>query len=54
MFAAPVNGTNPFVGAPACRARPLPGRLMKTCPETTFTTTDLPGTGGGGGGAAPR
>ena len=25
---------------------------MKTVPETTFTTTDLPGTGGGGGGGA--
>jgi hypothetical protein len=24
--------------------------LMKTSPETSFTTTDLPGTGGGGGG----
>ena len=25
---------------------------MKTSPDTTFTTTDLPGTGGGGGGGA--
>ena len=24
---------------------------MNTVPDTTFTTTDLPGTGGGGGGA---
>ena len=48
IFAAPVNGTKPF-GAVA-RARPLPGSLMKTRPETTFATTDLPGTGGAGGG----
>ena len=46
MFAAPVNGTKPLAG-PVARARPLPGFLMKTWPDTTFTTTDLPGTGGG-------
>ena len=40
MFAAPVNGTNPF-----------PGSLMRTLPETTRATTDLPGTGGAGGAA---
>ena len=27
----------------------LPGSLMRTVPETTRTTADLPGTGGGGG-----
>ena len=50
MFAAPVNGTKPLAGPDAWRARPLPGSLMKTWPETTLTTTDFPGTGGGGGG----
>ena len=53
MFAAPVNGTKPFGGAVA-RARPLAASLMNTCPDTTFATTDLPGTGGVGGAPASR
>ena len=48
MFAAPVKGTKPFAAAVA-RARPLPGSLIRTWPETTCTFTDLPGTGGGSG-----
>ena len=45
MFAAPLSGTKPAGGVTA--RGPLPaGNLMKTSPETTFTTTDLPGTGG--------
>ena len=51
MFAAPLKGTKPF-GGPVPRG-PLARRdLMKTWPETTRTTTDLPGTGGAGGGGA--
>src|SRR3954464_10259881 len=52
MLAALVNGLKPFGGPVARAARPLPGSLMNTSPDTTFTTTDLPGTGGGGGGGA--
>src|SRR4051812_31113283 len=50
MFAAPVNGTKPLPGVTP-RARRPAGSLMKTCPDTTRATTDLPGTGGAGGGA---
>src|SRR5947208_8521878 len=47
MFAVPVSGPN-FVVLPPAGALPA-GYLMRTLPETTRTTTDLPGTGGGGG-----
>ena len=38
-----------------CGARRIAGRVLdrSPSPETTFTTTDLPGTGGGGGGTTP-
>ena len=47
MFTAPVSGAN-FVVLPPAGALPA-GYLMSTVPDTTRTTTDLPGTGGGGG-----
>src|ERR1700742_5026679 len=46
MLSAPVSGTKPL----PVPAGALPGGyFMVTVPETTRTTTDLPGVGGAGG-----